>query len=292
MSQSSIILPERAPAKVNLFLHVDQMKPNGRHDLQSLVVFAGPEAADEVSFQPGDGLSLQISGVTEGLQGDQRDNLVFQAARAVLKAADSPLGAKLSLEKQLPVAAGIGGGSADAAATLRLLIRVFDLDPAIAEHVAPTLGGDVPVALLSSAALMEGEGERVTPITLPGPMPALLVNPRLPCPTGPIFSAFDGASGGQNFAPVALPRFKSVADCIDWCAQQRNDLEPAAIALVPEISDVLQGLETLEGARLTRMSGSGATCFTLFETHKAAQDAEASLKGAHPGWWIRYTALS
>lgn len=283
---------ELATAKVNLFLHVDRVKPNGRHELQSLVVFAGPEAADAVSFKPSGELTLRMAGIVEGLVDESDDNLVLQAARALLKASNCSQTGEFTLDKRLPIAAGVGGGSADAAAALRLLNRAFDLDSVFAQQVASSLGGDVPVALLSSAAIMAGEGERVTPVSLPAPIPALLVNPRLPCPTGAIFAAYDEAGGGETFASVSIPRFASVGECIEWCAALRNDLEPAAIALVPQISETLQALGALEDVRLARMSGSGATCFALFETHKAAQSAEAGLKSTHPDWWIRCTHLS
>ncbi|MGH1421712.1 MAG: 4-(cytidine 5'-diphospho)-2-C-methyl-D-erythritol kinase [Hyphomonas sp.] len=286
------MLSELAPAKVNLFLHVDRVKPNGRHDLQSLVVFAGAEAADEVFFSPGSALSLRLTGEVEDLVADCDDNLVLQAARGLLKASDNPGTGQFVLRKDLPVAAGIGGGSADAAAALRLLLHAFEIDPAVADALAPSLGGDVPVALRSSAANMLGEGERVSAVTLPAPIPAVLVNPRIPCPTGPIFAAYDAAGGGEAFAPVVIPEFASVGDCIEWCATQRNDLELAATRLVPEISEVLQELGSLEGVGLARMSGSGATCFALFETQKEAQGAQARLKSAHPDWWIRCTHLS
>ena len=281
-----------APAKVNLFLHVGLVQENGRHPLDSLVVFAGPEAADHVSAEPSDQLSLEISGPrATGLEAAD-DNLVMQAARALCAAAGQVRGAALTLDKHLPVAAGIGGGSADAGAALRLLQKLWALDPDVVRRVAVPLGGDVPVALEGRAALMQGEGERVRVQTGLPALPAVLVNPGLDCPTGPVFRAFDAAGGGQEFVALeALPPFQNVSDLINWLLGQDNDLQAPAIELVPEIAIVLDTLVQLEGARLARMSGSGATCFALFDTEEAARRAEAQLSADRPDWWIRATTL-
>jgi len=281
-----------APAKVNLFLHVGSVQENGRHPLDSLVVFAGPEAADRVSAEPSDQLSLKISGPrAAGLEATD-DNLVMQAARALCAAAGQARGAALTLDKHLPVAAGIGGGSADAGAALRLLQKLWALDPDLVRRVAVPLGGDVPVALEGRAALMQGEGERVRVQTGLPALPAVLVNPGLDCPTGPVFRAFDAAGGGQEFVALeALPPFQNVSDLINWLQEQGNDLQAPAIELVPEIAIVLDTLVQLEGARLARMSGSGATCFALFESREAAEAAATVLAAARPGWWVRATLL-
>ena len=236
-----------APAKVNLFLHVGPVQENGRHPLDSLVVFAGPEAADRVSAEPSDQLSLEISGPrAAGLEAAD-DNLVMQAARALCAAAGQARGAALTLDKHLPVAAGIGGGSADAGAALRLLQKLWALDPDLVRCVAVPLGGDVPVALEGRAALMQGEGERVRVQTGLPALPAVLVNPGLDCPTGPVFRAFDAAGGGQEFGALeALPPFQNVSDLINWLQGQGNDLQAPAIELVPEIAIVLDTLAQLE----------------------------------------------
>ena len=277
-----------APAKVNLFLHVGPLKPNGRHDLDSLVVFAGPEAADRLTAQPSDILTLSVTGPGAAEAGAGADNLVLKAARALRAEAGVTHGAALHLEKRLPVAAGLGGGSADAAAALRLLTRLWDINPAHARDIAPSLGGDVPVALLGQPALMRGEGERVEPVTLPVPIPAVLFNPGIACPTGPVFAAFDAAGGGQDFAELGpLPGFADLDALFGWLAAQRNDLEAPALALVPKVGPATP----LPPPRLTRMSGSGATFLALYATLAAAQESADMLSAQHPEWWVRATLL-
>tara|TARA_R110000764_G_scaffold139996_3_gene228090 strand:- start:3084 stop:3959 length:876 start_codon:yes stop_codon:yes gene_type:complete len=277
-----------APAKVNLFLHVGPLKPNGRHDLDSLVVFAGPEAADRLTAQPSDILTLSVTGPGAAEAGAGADNLVLKAARALRAEAGVTHGAALHLEKRLPVAAGMGGGSADAAAALRLLTRLWDINPAHARDIAPSLGGDVPVALLGQPALMRGEGERVEPVTLPVPIPAVLFNPGIACPTGPVFAAFDAAGGGQDFAELGpLPGFADLDALFGWLAAQRNDLEAPALALVPKVGPATP----LPPPRLTRMSGSGATFLALYATLAAAQESADMLSAQHPEWWVRATLL-
>ena len=277
-----------APAKVNLFLHVGPLKPNGRHDLDSLVVFAGPEAADRLTAQPSDILTLSVTGPGAAEAGAGADNLVLKAARALRAEAGVTHGAALHLEKRLPVAAGMGGGSADAAAALRLLTRLWDINPAHARAIAPSLGGDVPAALLGQPALMRGEGERLEPVTLPAPIPAVLFNPSIACPTGPVFAAFDAAGGGQDFAELGpLPGFADLDALFGWLAAQRNDLEAPALALVPKVGPATP----LPPPRLTRMSGSGATFLALYATLAAAQESAEMLSAQHPEWWVRATLL-
>jgi 4-diphosphocytidyl-2-C-methyl-D-erythritol kinase len=284
-----------APAKVNLFLHVGPVQANGRHPLDSLVMFAGKEAADRLSVMISDDLSMIITGpgmTNPDYIGPIHDNLVLRAARALQAETGTEKGAAFTLEKHLPVAAGIGGGSADAAAALRLLTDLWGTDPAAARKVAPSLGGDVPVALEGRAALMQGEGERVRRAPGLPRVPALLVNPNLACPTGPIFRAYDEAGGGAGFRAFgAVPPLQRVRELVDWLQEQRNDLQAPAIAAVPEIAGVLDTLQALPDAQLTRMSGSGATCFALFDTEDAARRAEAQLSAERPDWWIRATSL-
>jgi 4-diphosphocytidyl-2-C-methyl-D-erythritol kinase len=284
-----------APAKVNLFLHVGPVQANGRHPLDSLVMFAGEEAADRLEVMTSDDLSMTITGLSmtnPDYTGLMHDNLVLRATHALKAETGTAKGAAFTLEKHLPVAAGIGGGSADAAAALRLLTQLWGTDPAAARKVAPTLGGDVPVALEGHAALMQGEGERVRRAPGLPRLPALLVNPRLACPTGPVFRAFDEAGGGAGFRAFgAVPPFERVWDLVHWLREQRNDLQAPAIAAVPEIAGVLETLQALPDVQLTRMSGSGATCFALFETEDAARRAEAELSAARPDWWVRATML-
>ena len=281
-----------APAKVNLFLHVGAVQQNGRHPLDSLIMFAGSDAADRVSAEPADTLTLDIAGPCAAHLDADDDNLVLRAARALCAREGRALGATLTLDKHLPVAAGIGGGSADAGAALRVLQELWSLDSDLVRQVAAPLGGDVPVALEGRTALMQGEGEIVHVQTGLPQLPAVLVNPSLDCPTGPVFRAFDEGAGGTGFAALeAVPDLPSPAEVIEWLKDQRNDLEPSAIRLVPEIRGVLDTLNVTPGARLARMSGSGATCFALFETIEAAQSAARTLERAHPSWWIRATSL-
>ncbi|MFN3912516.1 4-(cytidine 5'-diphospho)-2-C-methyl-D-erythritol kinase [Hyphomonas sp.] len=275
-----------APAKVNLFLHVGPVKPNGRHELDSLVVFSDLGAGDHLAVEAADTLSLSVSGPGAAAAGPDADNLVLRAARALQASSGTHKGARITLAKWLPVAAGVGGGSSDAAAVLRLLTQLWEIDPAHAVAIAPGLGGDVPVALAGVAALMRGEGERVTPVPLPAALPALLVNPGVTCPTGPIFRAYDAAGGGGDFAEIEpFPAFPDAADLARWLEGQRNDLEAPALALVPEIGRVLDFLRAQRGVRLARMSGSGATCFALFDALSFAELASVKLKSEQPGWW-------
>jgi 4-diphosphocytidyl-2-C-methyl-D-erythritol kinase len=284
-----------APAKVNLFLHVGPVQANGRHPLDSLVMFAGEAAADRLSVMISDDLSMTITGpgmTNPDHIGPVDDNLVLRAARALKAETGTSRGATFSLEKHLPIAAGIGGGSADAAAALRLLTDLWGTDPAAARRIAPALGGDVPVALEGHAALMQGEGERLRRAAGLPRLPALLANPNLACPTGPVFRVYDEAGGGTGFRKFgAIPPFERVRDLVHWLGKQRNDLEVPAIAAVPEIAGVLDTLAALPDALMTRMSGSGATCFALFETDDAARRAEAQLSADRPDWWIRATTL-
>lgn len=277
-----------APAKVNLYLHVGPLKSNGRHDLDSLVVFADERAADHLTAEAADTLTLDVSGPRAADAGSVEDNLVLKAARALQAASGSRQGARLTLRKWLPAAAGIGGGSSDAATTLRLLTKLWNIDPAHAAAIAPGLGGDVPVALAGQPALMRGEGERVTPLPALPALSAILVNPGVPCPTGPVFRAHDEAGGGEGFAEInPLPAFDDAKDLTTWLGQQRNDLEAPAIAGVPEIADVLAFLRAQPGFLLARMSGSGATCFALFEAIAFAERAMVVLRAdaARKHWW-------
>ncbi|MFN7054566.1 4-(cytidine 5'-diphospho)-2-C-methyl-D-erythritol kinase [Hyphomonas sp.] len=288
------MLRAHAPAKVNLFLHVGPVKPNGRHDLDSLVVFADEGAADRLSVTASDTLGLEVEGPGAREAGPAGENLVLRAASALKEASGTQQGAFFRLRKALPVAAGIGGGSSDAAAALRLLTELWNLDPAMAEAVAPGLGGDVPVALAGVAARMQGEGERVTRAALPGRwrLPALLVNPGVACPTGPVFRAYDEAGGGADFAELPhLPEFGTLEELTVWLGTQRNDLEAPALKLVPEIGEVLDWLGLQPGVRLVRMSGSGATCFALFDKLVIARDLEARFRRDWPKGWAAACTL-
>ena len=262
---------EPAPAKLNLALHVRGKLPDGRHALETLFAFCTD--GDRLEAEEADELSLAISGpFADGLSTE--DNLVLRAAEALRAESGVQAGAHLFLTKNLPIASGIGGGSADAAAALRLLTRFWNIDPDHATAVAPSLGSDVPACLLSMMARGEGAGDQLTLVDdeLAGGTPVLLVNPGVALSTRDVFAAWDGIDWG----PLD-----------DW-RNGRNDLEEPARSLVPAIGEVLDWLRTQDGATFVRMSGSGATCFAMFGDGEA-RDAAA---GACPAdWWHLATFL-
>ncbi|MDT7951192.1 MAG: 4-(cytidine 5'-diphospho)-2-C-methyl-D-erythritol kinase [Acetobacteraceae bacterium] len=274
---------EHARAKVNLFLHVLGRRPDGYHLLDSLAVF--PAVADTLCVGEADDLALEITGPFGAALGGY-DNLVLRAARALRDAAGARVGAALTLDKQLPVASGIGGGSADAAAALRLLDRFWGLGlpaPRLA-GIALELGADVPVCLLSTPARMGGIGELIGTAPVLPPCGMVLVNPGVPVATADIFRAREAVYS----APAVLPaRWAHGAEMAADLARLTNDLEAPAIRLCPLIGDALTWLRAQPGCRLGRMSGSGATCFGLFET---AAEAEA-VSPPPPGWWSWSGAL-
>jgi 4-diphosphocytidyl-2-C-methyl-D-erythritol kinase len=255
-----------AAAKLNLALHVRGRRDDGRHAIETLFAFCTD--GDRLSAEAADELTLKVSGPFAGQLPPGEDNLVLRAARMLAQAAGTEHGAAISLDKHLPVAAGLGGGSADAAATLRLLTSLWAVDPAHAVAVAPKLGSDVPACLLSVAARGEGAGDELTAAALPelSGVPVLLVNPRVQLSTAEVFAGWDGNDQG----PLG-----------DW-RDGRNDLEPPAIALAPQIEAVLAWLGTQPGATVVRMSGSGATCFALFDD-EAQRDLAAD--AAPREWW-------
>jgi 4-diphosphocytidyl-2-C-methyl-D-erythritol kinase len=269
-----------APAKINLCLHVTGRRADGYHLLDSLVAFAG--AGDRLSVRSAATLGLTLGGpFGQGLAAEP-DNLVLKAARALAARLRRPEAALLSLEKHLPLASGIGGGSADAAATLRLLCTLWGVPPPpdLAD-LALQLGADVPVCLASKPARMRGIGERLDPVDLPA-FGLALVNPGYGVPTGPVFRALQERRGDRFSPPLAIPRFAGVAELAAWLRTTTNDLQDPAESLCPAISAVIQALTGTRGCLLARMSGSGATCFGLYETARHAQDAVASLP---TDWW-------
>lgn len=249
---------EIAYAKLNLALHVRAREPDGYHRIETLFAFC--EDGDVVTAAPAEGLSLEVMGPFADALAGEDDNLVLRAARAVGATA------AIRLDKRLPVAAGLGGGSADAAAVLRLFGGSM--------QIAATLGADVPACLLSRTARGEGRGDEIEPVEIAGlsGTPVLLVNPDIPLATGPVFKAWDGVDRG----PLG-----------DW-ESGRNDLEMPARALVPEIGAVLGALS---GARIARMSGSGATCFGLYDNEAARDRDAARIAAGKPGWWLSQTRL-
>lgn len=284
-------LVARAPAKVNLTLRVLRRRADGFHDLASVVAFAG--VGDRLRLVPDGKLALTVSGLRAAETGPEADNLVLRAARAL--AARCPglrLGA-FHLEKRLPVAAGLGGGSSDAAAALRLLARLNGLAPdaPLLLEAARATGSDVPVCLDPRARIMAGVGEQLSaPLALP-PLFAVLVNCGVAVPTAPVFKALGLAPGAALPGPEHPLSLTDGAQALDLLAGLPNDLEPPAIALAPEIAGVRALLEAQPEARLVRMSGSGATVFALTQDcHAAARLAKRVSHGA-PGWWVRSTVL-
>ncbi|MGE5515573.1 MAG: 4-(cytidine 5'-diphospho)-2-C-methyl-D-erythritol kinase [Bacteroidota bacterium] len=273
----------QAPAKVNLTLHVTGKRADGYHLLESLVAFAG--IGDTLDLAAADGLSLALAGPTAAGLSAADDNIVLKAARALAAAAGIAPHAAITLTKRLPVAAGIGGGSADAAAALRGLVRLWGLD--IAEDdlraLGLTLGADVPVCLAGHPTAMTGVGECLTPAPTLPPAWLVLVNPRRPLSTPAVFKA---RTGGFS-APAPLTESPADAHALAVAlAARRNDLTQAAITLEPVLADMLALIAAQPGCLLARMSGSGATCFGLFADATTAQPAAAALTAIQPGWWI------
>ncbi len=322
-------LSEPAPAKVNLTLRVLGKRADGYHDIESLVAFA--RFGDRLTLRPGARLDLRVSGPTAGETGEPADNLVLRAARALSERIDGLKLGCFALSKRLPAGAGLGGGSADAAAALRLLARVNDMsldDPRLHDAARAT-GADVPVCLDPQPRLMRGIGDILSkPLALPK-FAVVMVHPRVPLATKDVFAALRQAErssaqsisswpGSSRPSTSSLPLSKDVDarhkvytragqrpdpcaghdedqiqrdDLLDYLAREQNDLEPAAIKRAPVIAEVLAALRSLPGCRLARMSGSGSACFALFESSRAAMAAARTLSAARTDWWIRTSVL-
>jgi 4-diphosphocytidyl-2-C-methyl-D-erythritol kinase len=263
---------EVAYAKINLALHVRGREPDGYHRIETLFAFA--EAGDLLRVEPAEGLRLRIEGPCAGALGEDENNLVLRAARALAETCGVSEGASLLLDKRLPVAAGLGGGSADAAAALRALNRLWKIGLGKAElaEIGRTLGADVPACIGSRTAIGTGRGDRVKPCDPTGVTgtPILLVNPGVALSTSDVFEKWSGGDGGP------LPA--------DW-RDGRNDLEAPATALAPAVGEVIAALNSQDGSAVARMSGSGATCFATFDSLEARDRAAAAIGSAHPGWW-------
>lgn len=281
------LLRSRAPAKVNLTLHVLGRRADGYHDLVSLVAFAG--VGDTLTLRPGLPLSFSLTGPTAGSAGPDEDNLVLRAVRALGERMPGLAAGAFHLVKRLPVAAGLGGGSSDAAAALRLIALAHGLPPADPRllDAARATGSDVAVCLDPRARVMEGTGDRIGPPLGLRPLFAVLANPRVAVPTPAVFKGLGLASGDAGpSAGWPVP-----ADTARWIEDGRNDLEAPAMRDAPIIGGVLDALRRQPGCTLARMSGSGATCFGLFGDCHAAARAARALRAAQPGWWIAPTVL-
>ena len=291
-------LSDEARAKVNLTLRVNGRRTDGYHDLESVVAFA--DCADRLTLTPGSDLNLKMSGPLAQACGETSDNLVLKAARLLAERVPDLKAGSFTLDKVLPVAAGIGGGSADAAAALRLLAQLNELaldDPRIIE-VAQLTGADVPVCVASQACVMTGVGETLQPLNLPK-MPCVMVNPCVPVATRDVFDAL-GLRNGEllvGATDVLLqdgwPEEKaSLEDWVEALAASSNDLEAPAMRIEPVIGEVISALSATNGAWLARMSGSGATCFAIFENTAEAQRAAEKIRRDHPVWWVHAGTLS
>lgn len=246
--------------------------PDGRHAIETIFVFCTD--GDRVTAEAADDISLKVTGRFADELGASEDNLVLRAARSLAEGSGVAAGAALVLDKLLPVASGLGGGSADAAATLRLLTSLWRIDPGIAQKVAPSLGSDVPACLLNIPSRGEGAGDKLTPVAIPelSGTPVLLVNPRVQLSTAEVYARWSGEDRG----PLG-----------NW-REGRNDLEQAAVALAPQVQTVLIWLAAQKGATLVRMSGSGATCFALFDSEDSRDLAAHAVPRE---WWRLATFL-
>lgn len=281
------LLAERAPAKVNLTLHVRGRREDGYHDLLSLVAFAG--AGDRLELVPGPDLSISVQGPTAVAAGPDDDNLVIKAARLLCGQVEGLRVGAFRLVKRLPVAAGLGGGSSDAAAALRLLARLNGLspdDPRLAAAARGT-GSDVSVCLDPVARIMAGAGERVGPRLGLAPLFAVLVNPRRPVPTPAVFSRLGLARG----APNPADKGGDPSDPVRWIVDGRNDLQAPALSVEPVVGEVLWTLAVTPAVSTVRMSGSGATCFALYPNCHAAARAARQVRARRPDWWVVPTVL-
>jgi 4-diphosphocytidyl-2-C-methyl-D-erythritol kinase len=285
------MIAESAPAKINLYLHIGPLRPDGLHELASLFVFA--EGGDEIRAEKSSGLSLQITGpYAPALAGEPiENNLVLRAAKSLQDHADIKSGAAITLEKSLPVAAGVGGGSADAAAALRALIQLWNIDisEATLARIAFKLGADVPACLARAPVNVSGAGEKLELGPRLPPLWCCLVNPGVPMPTGPVFRAFDRGNPAPQKPAVIRMQTAGYETLVDALSNSRNDLESYACDHAPVIRDVISMLAAAPGALLARMSGSGATCFSLFSSGAAA--TRAARKATGKGWWAMASPL-
>ena len=279
-----------APAKINLFLHVGDRRADGYHELESLVAFA--DVGDDLTFASADKTTLAVNGPFASSLAGESDNLVLRAAAGAAVLAGHDIPTSITLTKNLPVASGIGGGSSDAAATLRAFLLEWPSENVkLADFVelAKTLGADVPVCFFGHSAWMYGIGDGIERTDLPE-LPAVLVNPGVAVSTRDVFAALHDKSGTDI---LDWPQdFRDADAVVDFLKIVRNDLEAPALAIAPQIRAALEALRTAPGIRLARMSGSGATCFGLFADKAAADAAAQAISAAHPQWWVKATMLA
>ena len=278
-----------APAKINLFLHVGPIQPDRYHALSSWMVFA--DVGDDVALSPSDPPSTAMGFSVEGPMAvgvpTTPDNLVLRARDALLAEIGDRPAFHLTLTKRLPAASGIGGGSSDAAAALRLLAGAFEIDAGVVDAIGPTLGADVAACLRGESLIAEGRGERLSAAPAIPELHGLLVNPRVAVSTGPVFRAYDQGQVGGADAPRMPAAFDDVETLAAFLRTTRNDLEAPALQLQPVIGDVLAVLDAAPEALFARMSGSGATCFTLCAGEAQANALAFRLSRDYPDWWVR-----
>lgn len=279
------MLTVTAPAKINLFLHVTGKRPDGYHALESLIAFT--DFADRLVFQPSAALSLKVTGpFASGVPTDS-SNLILRVAEKLNRHLGIKKGVHIALEKKLPASAGLGGGSADAAATFSALNQLWDLRLSLETmcNLALPLGADIPVCLIGKPAFIQGIGEKITPCAPFPLLHILLVSPRIPLATASVFAQnFSYFSTPRASLPFGFPDSKSLQS---FLATTRNDLTVHAQQLVPEIDIVLTAIQECDGCLLSRMSGSGATCFGLFDNADTLKEAIYALRETHPGWWAQ-----
>ncbi|PCJ69386.1 MAG: 4-(cytidine 5'-diphospho)-2-C-methyl-D-erythritol kinase [Rhodobiaceae bacterium] len=280
---------ELANAKINLSLRVLGKRADGYHQLESFVMFAA--IADRLTCHAADELSLEITGpFGRDLEGE-KDNLILEAARVFATTLGRGPSVAFTLEKNLPIASGMGGGSADAAAALRGMIRLWGDPPGSIAELALKLGADVPVCMRKRPSLMTGIGEVVTLIPRLPELHAVLVNPGVAVSTADVFKRLNAGPVSSEARATSLPGMETVERVSAWCRENGNDLEAPAIEGTPEVERVLAQLRQSAGCKLARMSGSGATCFALYDNPFDAAEGAASLGAANPTWWVKATRL-
>ncbi len=274
-----------APAKINLALHVTRRRSDGYHDIDTLVMFA--KAGDRLVAEPDVELSLEVSGRFSGQVPQDRENLVFVAAKALRDQTQIKSGARLSLIKELPVGAGIGGGSSDAAAVLAVLNRMWDTGLDIREliDIGARLGADIPMCLQAETLRAEGTGDVLH--CMPGlpSVPLVIVWPARSVPTGTVFQTLTSFNN-PPLPYLEIGKVRSVSDLVDFLAETRNDLADAACALEHSIGDVLRAVQARPGCLISRMSGSGSACFGIFPTLAQAETAALTIADEKPDWWV------
>jgi 4-diphosphocytidyl-2-C-methyl-D-erythritol kinase len=277
---------EASPAKLNLTLHITGKRGDGYHLLESVVAFT--EFGDRLEFYPDDIVSLDIQGEFSRLIAPDHNNSILKATRMLQEITGCRQGARITLHKNIPVGAGLGGGSGNAAATIRGLLALWKVTmPKDLQAHAALLGSDISVCLRSQPAIVRGVGEQVMPLAMPGKMGVVLLNPRIPLATPEVYRAFSGAFT----TPEHVHPMQSYAELIRVLVRGHNALEAPAVALCPAIVKGLAALRTLPGCDIARMSGSGATCFGLFQKISQAQQAAHTLNQKLPEWWVKATVL-